>query len=220
MSTKPFFSILIPDAEGNIIDEVPVDVSPSRRYRYGADVTEFAIEDGSSGSEHRKKRPDEIEIDGMVSGSPLDADPTVKAGLRGDSDNQAMGSAPIPMQSAHDLLFSIHDKHTVVDIVDEYRYHHSMMMTSFEFEKSKATGLAFDFHLVFKALKIVTTAAGALPASMLKKLSQKRNAKKSDAAFKRQIQTSLKNVKGKVSASEASQKQTDYADTTRKASGM
>jgi hypothetical protein len=220
----PFFSIMIKDADGNVIDTVPCDVSPSRRYHYGATVTDFPIEDGSTGTEHRKISPDEIEIDGMVSGSPLvDSLESQGMGLRGDSASQAQGSAPIPMQSAHDLLLRIHQKSIVVDVEDEFRLHENMQLTKFDFERTKSTGLAFDFQIGFKALKVVRTAAGALSAAMLKKLkklSQKKKAGKTEAAIKRQIQTSKKNQLSKVSPAEATAAQADHAAVTQNAVGM
>ena len=222
MSTKPFFSILVTDDAGETITEVPIDVIGTRNYKYGATVTDFPIEAGSTGTDHRKKNPDEISLEGMVSGSPLDsASLTQNLGLRGDGGNQAQGQGftPIMIQTAHDMLLDLHEKGTLVEIQTEYRLHKNMSLTELSIARSKTTGLALDFTATFKQEKIVTTAASALPASVVKSLKQKSTKPLTKAQQKRYVQLSTKNEGGKLPPDESSELQKLHAQLTASKSG-
>lgn len=179
MSRKPFLSILAvaPGATAGVDDtiyEIALDVCKARRYRYGAVITDYPIEDGSSIGDHRKKNPDAVEIEGMVSGSPLISVSTVEPlALKGDGTSLSQPSAPSAMQAAHDLLHDIHDKHRWVTVVTEYRTHENMLLESLEIPRDAKTGMAFDFTVSFKHVSVVTTQATALPASVVKRLKMR-----------------------------------------------
>lgn len=198
MSRKPFLSILAvaPGSTPGLDDtiyEIALDACKARRYRYGAVITDYPIESGSSIADHRKINPDTIEIEGIVSGSPLVAVSTSEdaeaLGLKGDGLSVSQPSAPSAMQSAHDLLLDLHQKGRWVTIVTEFRTHENMLLESLEIPRDAKTGIAFDFTATFKQVTVVTTSAAALPADVVKRL--KMRPKVSEDEKKRKLRLAL-----------------------------
>lgn len=215
MSGKPFVAILIEDRQDygvtEVVSEIPIDVCKSRTYRYQAQITDFPVESGASITDHRRKQPDVVEIEGLVSATPLVVAPTT-LGLKGDSLTNAAG-APAPLQAAHDALLSLHEKGTLVTIVTDYRTHEDMALESLEIQRSKETGRVFEFRATFKQLRIVATSAAALPASVLKKLKLKNRPKvtRDEKVRKYNTQLSQQVQAGKISPEESKKRLGDYA---------
>lgn len=212
--SKPFIALLITDAQdygvSDVVSEIPIDVCKSRTYRYAAQVTDFPVESGASITDHRRKQPAVIDLEGLVSAAPLVAAGSA-LGLTGDSTVQAAG-APALLQSAHDALLDVHDKGTLLTIVTDYRTFENMVLESLEITRSKETGKVFEFRATFKQITIVSTSAAALPASVLKKLKKPRpKVSKDDKVKARQTQLAKQVTKGKISPEESKKQLGAYA---------
>src|SRR4051812_17004552 len=56
------------------LDTLEVDCTLSEAYAYEADVTDFEVEKGANVSDHRRTKPVEFSISGLISDTPLDVD--------------------------------------------------------------------------------------------------------------------------------------------------
>src|SRR3954470_5977684 len=56
------------------LDTLEVDCTLSETYAYEADVTEFEVEKGANISDHRRTKPVELTVAGLISDTPLDQD--------------------------------------------------------------------------------------------------------------------------------------------------
>lgn len=204
----PFIALLILDAQDHgvveTISEIPLDVCKSRTYKYGASITEFPVESGASISDHRRRQPDVVELDGLVSATPVvQASSVDQNQLKGDTLVNQTGSAPAPMQVAHDALLDVHQNNKLVTIVTDYRTHENMALESLEISKSKESGMSFEFHATFKEVRIVATASAALPSAVLKKLKQRPKVKGDTKRAKERAQLMKKIDAGRAASQES-----------------
>jgi len=136
------------------IGDLTCDASVSEVHNTEADVTEHPVETGSDISEHYRKRPRMVSIDGIVTATPLEtsfpgatAVSAVKSAISGDD----------PVASARDLLNSYFDDAKLITIATSFNTYDNVALLSLKVTRGSRTGQAMHFSCTAKQLRIVDT---------------------------------------------------------------
>lgn len=218
--TVPLISLLVTeplyDGTQDVITEIPLDARVGSTYRFQSEVTEFPIESGATITDHVHLRPDEIQVEGIVSDTPVNELPTY-LGLRGDEEVQTAG---LRSQTAFDALFICWRDRIPLTVVTEYLIYDDMIVESFEIPKGPDRGEAIWFSMTLRKIVTVETLTAALPPEVVARLKRRR--KKTQAKRKADIkqskyssQKSAQAQQGKVSTTTPD----DKAQTSAKAAG-
>jgi len=186
MADKPSISLLITEDDGlgllTTISEIQLDVRKSSNYEFDADITDYPIEDGSEISDHRRKRPPVISLEGFVSDSPIVSVSSVPLGLKGDLS----GIPPSTCQTAYDALISVHNNHTPITYVGEYEMYDGMLVKNLQIPRDADKGLGFWFSLQLKHVSVVQSLTAALSSDVVKRLKKKASPKNANKLTKLQ----------------------------------
>ena len=122
-------------ARGPTIAGVQIDVSVRETHRSTAEVSDAAIETGSETSDHRRRRPNEVALEGIVSNRPTNL-----------IDLATLDSA----QDRYRELILLHENNDMFELVTGLRVYQNMMFTSFEVTRDQTTGEIVAFAATMK----------------------------------------------------------------------
>jgi hypothetical protein len=169
------------------LDTLEVDCTLSEAYAYEADVTEFEVEKGANVSDHRRTKPVELSIAGLISDTPLDQDVVQEAiaaaapqlGLAVSALSAAQGllaSDAIFTRDAFNKLERLYQVgREVLDgtersdgtfsIVTKFRTFDNMVVKSLRISRETGIGMALAFAATFRELRFVETATASVAAN-------------------------------------------------------
>jgi len=185
-------SLLFKSKRGAQIGELVCDATLRETHEYRNTVTEWPIEDGANISDHIRRNPDEVEINGFVTNSPVNSanierigqfvgsqtDPYI-AGTVGAATNigglvyknlkRAESSNQVEL--ARDILLDISGRKVdgsnvapkLVRIVTGLRVYSDMAMMSLSIPRDAKTGQAMPFTAKFKKVEKVTNETITIP---------------------------------------------------------
>jgi hypothetical protein len=133
-----------------VIDGYPIDVQIRFEGRYESEVTKFPVEKGSDPTDNIRQRPRVIDVEGVVSSTPIGAialDPT-RASLQGSK---------LPPTDAYQRMIAIWTAKRYVTVQTTRDTYQNMAMTSFvdTIESGEANSLMFQ--ATFEEIVIVDT---------------------------------------------------------------
>jgi hypothetical protein len=128
---------------------VMVDVSLSEDHVREAELTDSPVETGSDVTDHRRIRPAQLSIRGLVTDTPASMLASIAAG-------------PTPFSSlskdAYEKLRAQFEAHELVTVVTSLRVYDNMAWTSFRVHKSPETGKALEFDAALREVRFAVTA--------------------------------------------------------------
>lgn len=123
-------------------------------------LTEHAVESGSPISDHYRVDPAEIEIEGVVTDTPLSA-----LAFPGAASVNALQSAAsgddAPSAAAMAAIEAYFDSAEIITIVTRRKTYENMVLTHFTFEDTARSANRLEFVIRARQLRIVDTATGA-----------------------------------------------------------
>jgi hypothetical protein len=131
-----------------LIDGALIDASLSETHSRNSEATEFPVESGADLTDHIRALPIELEIEGIVSNTPIG-----RIALLRDLDG---GSGVLPATEALDKLEQIYERRQPVTIQTELKLYERMAMISLSIPKDRETGNVLRFTASFKQIKIIT----------------------------------------------------------------
>lgn len=207
----PLISLLVTeplyDGTQDTITEIPLDARVGSTYRFSAEITQFPVESGATITDHVHLRPDEIQLEGMVSDTPVNELPTY-LGLRGDRESHETG---LRSQTAFDAMFTVWRDRLPLTVITEYMVFDDMLIESFEIPRAPDRGEAIWFTMTLRKIVTVETLTAALPPEVVARLKRRRSKTKAKrkANIKLEKYSSQKAAEartGKVSTTEAGAK--------------
>ena len=141
-----------------------VDVSLSQRHKVSVDTTDFPVEQGADITDHLRRRPDSVTIEGFVSNTPVEPGfpvTTYVAGTQGFSNQNFTdydGESPQLAKTAHEYLDALTYGPQLATVVTPLKTYSDMALIDLDMPKSVATGDVFQFTAVFKRIFTVTNA--------------------------------------------------------------
>lgn len=133
------------------IDGYPMDLAISETHGFEASVTEHPVERGADMVDHVRARPIEIELECVVSDTPIGA-------IAADPTRQAEGQdAPLPSEDAYARLQAIRDARQPVTIETSLGTWTSMALVMLSVPRSRETTGGLFFTATFRQVRVVET---------------------------------------------------------------
>jgi hypothetical protein len=117
------------------IDDFLIDCSLSENHTFDSDVTEYPVESGSNVTDNIRPLPLVVEMECLVSNSPIGPITSTRSLVRGEGDDQALSS---PVNDAYDLLQVIREQRKPVTIRTSLRTFENMALKSLSIPRGPA----------------------------------------------------------------------------------
>lgn len=142
------------------IDSYPIDCVTDERLAYESEVSKFPVEKGADIADHiRAKRPI-LELDGVVSDTPIGA-------IAEDSSRKGLTGDTLPSRDAFDFFIALHGDRRAIVVECSFGKFDDMVLTSLTPTRDKTTLKAFKFSAIFEQVEFVqnnrTTIRVAVP---------------------------------------------------------
>ncbi len=154
-----------------------VDATITEAPTYESDITEHAVEDGPHVSDHIRQKNISLEIEGVISSTPLNLS-VQKRGLVSEAGSilssrfggfgSAVGAvggsfagaalfseSKDPAKVAHDMLISIWKKRQLITVVTGLTQYENMAIQSLSFPRDQKTGKQLHFRATLKEVRKV-----------------------------------------------------------------
>jgi len=142
-----------------VIGEVQCDAEIRTSHGKTGTLTEHAVESGSPVTDHYRVDPDQVEIEGVISDSPLSDIPLPAAGTVGAIAG-AIGNDQSPSQTARDALESYFDNAEIITITTRRKTYTNMVLTSFAYTDEVGTANVLRFTIRARKIRLVDTETG------------------------------------------------------------
>jgi hypothetical protein len=162
---------------GDGTTSLEVDVTIKEKHKAAVDVTDHAVEQGIAVSDHARPKPEEIQIDGMVSNSPAIVGAVVAPNYPADTARQFM----------HDL----HDHPRLVSVITVAWTYTDMILTEISEDRDAKTGDVFEFSATFKHVRQVTNQTTMVATKQPKAKPQANQKQKPTSAAPTQVGAKL-----------------------------
>lgn len=160
MSTVSLINARRPASIGGI----QLDAVVNERHGYETDITQFPIEDGAEITDHIRRLPIQLSIDGIISDTPVQVLETRDtATVRDDSTSlsivsfnnflQIMG---FPTEGGSQKFFAGSENFNLVNVVTGLRVYPNMAIKRFTPSRSASTGRALRFSIELVQVRRVT----------------------------------------------------------------
>lgn len=142
------------------IGNVQLDAEIRTPHSKSGTLTDHAVESGSPVTDHYRVEPDEIEIEGIVSDSPLSAIPIPGYGAIQAVRSAIEGGGQSPSLVARDALEAYFDNAEIITIVTRLKTYENMVLTSFTYVDSVENANVLRFTVRAKQIRLVGTRTG------------------------------------------------------------
>ncbi len=135
------------------IDGFIIDATLTESHNFESDVTSYPTESGSVITDNIRPRPVTVQIDGIVSDTPIGTVATARA-----NESTATGTnfEFLPSDAALAKLLEIRDRREPITIETSLKRFESMALTQLEIPRDAETGNALRFSATFQQIVIVT----------------------------------------------------------------
>lgn len=177
--------VLNKNRKGPEIGGFVIDVSLNETHTSTIELTENAVEKGVDVTDHANKKPDELQIHGLVSDTPITilsqvqglatgAGAIVGKKIGGSLGAVAGGAAAGALvgllkgkdnrvKNGYDHLRDLQSKRIPFVVITGLKRYKDMMLTSLTVTREPGTGRALDFTATFKEVRIVQSKIVKLP---------------------------------------------------------
>jgi len=157
-------SLLFKKTKGSV-GLVEFDATLSETHNKSVQLTDHPVEAGADITDHVRRQPEEISINGIVSNTPIVflasifAASPIKDDLTRPSDRAGLAYAE---------LKRLMDDGEVVDVITTLREYENMVITSMSVERSAATGNVLNASLSLREIVLVETETVEAPQPVTK----------------------------------------------------
>ena len=151
-------------------NDLILDAAIRETHTYDSDVTDYPVESGSSITDNVRPRPITVEIEGIVTDTPLPGPVAASRGATGADKTVSYGGGVIgggsitipgdfqviPSEDALADLIAIYEAREPVSIGTTLKAYDSMVMTSLVIPRDADTGAALSFTATFQQVTIIT----------------------------------------------------------------
>lgn len=157
-------AVIFSRVRGGAVDNAVViaDASPSEQHVGANTITDHPVEEGANISDHSRPEPDRVQIEAVVSNTPITPSQqlrTIQSGsVQFSSTSQVdvkIGATDGYAQAAYDTLRQLKDDGVLVTVVTSLRTYYSMAIESITVPRTAANFDALVFSIQFKAIRVV-----------------------------------------------------------------
>ncbi len=143
------------------IGVLTLDASLEETHTSASEVTEHPVEEGTNISDHIRRLPETLVINGVVTNHPLFLLPSFTAPSPIQGDNLALSDR---VKAAYDKLKEIHDAGTIVRVVTSLRDYTNMAITGFSVLRNAPNGDVLNATI---SMREILTAKAEAPETPL-----------------------------------------------------
>ncbi len=137
-----------------IIGGYEIDVAETLEPSFDNEVTEHPVEEGSEIVDHVRARPISLQVDGLISDTPIGA----LAARRQQFTLINGESFAFPSDEAFAFLTKVHEDREPITVETMRRTYTSMVLETLVFPEDARTGGALKFRASFRQVRLVTNA--------------------------------------------------------------
>ncbi len=154
------------------LDSVVMDATLNETHTSTAQVTDHPVEDGSAISDHIIQRPDEIDIVGIVSNTPIEIIERIgnilAGGVSGPAGAASAAFDPHRAEDAYEALLELKTTGALITITTGLRTYEKMAITRVAVSKDAATGDAVPLSISAREVRTVEGAAVEIDPAVLR----------------------------------------------------
>ncbi len=170
------------------IGVLTLDASLEETHTSASEVTEHPVEVGTNISDHIRRLPETLEINGVVTNHPLFLSPSDTAPSPIQGDNLGLSDR---VKAAYDKLKQIHDAGTVVRVVTSLRDYTNMAITGFSVIRNALNGEVLNATISMREILTAKAEAPEIPFALSTVDQGKKVAKTADAAVSKKVDDSV-----------------------------
>lgn len=135
------------------INDFLIDAALSEVHRFPSEVTQFPTEEGSDLTDNIRPGPIEVQIEGVVSDTPIGVTAVVRQTQSAEAGDDV---EVLPSEQALALLERIRDERKPVTIQTSLKVYERMAMEMLEVPRERTTGKALQFTASFRQITTAT----------------------------------------------------------------
>ncbi len=171
------------------------DASIEETHSSASEVTEHPVEEGPNISDHIRRLPDTIEINGLVTNHPLYLLPSLFAPSPIQGDNRRQSDR---VKVAYDKLEEIHKAGELISVVTSLREYDNMAITGFTVIRNAQNGNVLNATISLQEVLTVKVEAPSEPLPVRRIIDQgKKKAKPATSAVESKVEESWAVTGGK-----------------------
>lgn len=150
---------------GEVRLRVVVDATITEKHSSSVELTKYPVEQGISPSDHAREAPDGLQLDGVITNTPVDAASRTSRGVTEDR-GQSSGR-PGCGDYANKQLSTLREMKSArgaLTVFGPWRSYDSMVMTRLEYSRDAKMGDAVRFSATFEQVRFVTSQTVKLQA--------------------------------------------------------
>ena len=168
------------------LDSVVMDATLNETHTSTAQVTDHPVEDGSAISDHIIQRPDEIDIVGIVSNTPIEIIERIgnilAGGVSGPAGAASAAFDPHRAEDAYEALLELKTTGALITITTGLRTYEKMAITRVAVSKDAATGDAVPLSISAREVRTVEGAAVEIDPAVLRAKPKKKRGRQQPVA--------------------------------------
>lgn len=138
----------LPVTRVTIDDEIVIDCTLREEHGLTIELTRHPIEEGADPTDHARKLPDRLTLEGLFTNTPIDQ---AEARARGNTAAGAKGYA----QEQHAKLLELAAARRAVTVLTEIKTYKNMVLTSLSTPRDAKVGDAVRFTCTFEEIRFV-----------------------------------------------------------------
>ena len=195
------------------IGAVELDAVLSESHSYENSVTSYPVEEGSPITDHVIRKPEEVEINGLVTDSPINPGKVFDKNRASNAFTKFLELAGYDYLDQTSTVAKVKGDFKLVTVVTGLRAYYDMAITSFKVNRGNKTGKSLPFSIRLKKIHFATSRFIQLPnvsetnskapntknRSVSKVDSGVQATKKPTGSFAEKLFSKLKGKAGKIS---------------------
>lgn len=175
------------------IGVVTLDASIEETHTVASEVTEHPVEEGVSISDHIRRLPETLEINGVVTNHPIFLLPSITAPSPIGGDTAAQSDR---VKAAYDQLRKIHDDGDLIKVITSLREYENMVITGFSTIRNAPNGNVMNATISLREVLTAKTETTQAPTPVNSAASAtqdqgKKTTKAADDAVTERVDQSL-----------------------------
>ncbi|MCC6178813.1 MAG: phage baseplate protein [Phycisphaerales bacterium] len=138
-----------------IDDSITIDCSISERHTSVVELTRHPIEEGASPVDHAREQPERVQLDGLLTNTPLGPEERAARGLSEVEGRPGAPGVPGYAQEQFGKLRALKSARRAVTLKTAFRTYSNMVVVSLEVPRDAKTADAIRFSLVMESVRFV-----------------------------------------------------------------
>ncbi len=142
------------------IGDLVVDATMSETHRKEVELTSHPVEEGSVITDHARKKPDKVTIEGIITNTPVGSFPrpvfSRGISIQSSTDADVEPGEPGRAHEAYAYLKDLMDRRTPVAISTPFEEYESMILKSLSVTRKADVGDALAFTVEAEKVRVVT----------------------------------------------------------------